>query len=110
MIKNKKELETSINAFFDNMSKYRYRKFQKMLTDATIRRIKYDGEVLTYTDKEMEKENNDYLSKIKKKAKKWNADIILTGILPTLHIEAPDECGHVGDAKLKTRAIADFDA
>ncbi len=32
----------------------------------------------------MEKENNDYLSKIKKKVKKWNADIILTGILPTL--------------------------
>jgi 2,3-bisphosphoglycerate-independent phosphoglycerate mutase len=27
-----------------------------------------------------------------------------------VHIEAPDECGHVGDAKLKTQAIADFDA
>lgn len=27
-----------------------------------------------------------------------------------VHVEAPDECGHVGDAKLKTRAISDFDA
>ncbi|MCC5848261.1 MAG: cofactor-independent phosphoglycerate mutase [Verrucomicrobia bacterium] len=27
-----------------------------------------------------------------------------------VHVEAPDECGHVGDAKLKTRAIEDFDA
>lgn len=27
-----------------------------------------------------------------------------------IHVEAPDECGHVGDAELKTRAIADFDA
>jgi 2,3-bisphosphoglycerate-independent phosphoglycerate mutase len=26
-----------------------------------------------------------------------------------LHIEAPDECGHMGDAKLKTKAIEDFD-
>lgn len=26
-----------------------------------------------------------------------------------LHIEAPDECGHMGDLKLKTRAIEDFD-
>lgn len=27
-----------------------------------------------------------------------------------LHVEAPDECGHLGDAALKTRAISDFDA
>lgn len=27
-----------------------------------------------------------------------------------VHVEAPDECGHVGDAKLKTQAISDFDA
>lgn len=27
-----------------------------------------------------------------------------------VHIEAPDECGHVGDAKLKTEAIEAFDA
>lgn len=27
-----------------------------------------------------------------------------------IHIEAPDECGHVGDAKLKTEAIEAFDA
>lgn len=27
-----------------------------------------------------------------------------------LHVEAPDECGHVGDAKLKTEAIEAFDA
>jgi len=27
-----------------------------------------------------------------------------------VHIEAPDECGHVGDAALKTKAIEDFDA
>jgi 2,3-bisphosphoglycerate-independent phosphoglycerate mutase len=27
-----------------------------------------------------------------------------------LHVEAPDECGHQGDAALKTRAISDFDA
>jgi 2,3-bisphosphoglycerate-independent phosphoglycerate mutase len=27
-----------------------------------------------------------------------------------VHVEAPDECGHLGDAKLKTRAISDFDA
>jgi 2,3-bisphosphoglycerate-independent phosphoglycerate mutase len=27
-----------------------------------------------------------------------------------LHIEAPDECGHMGDAPLKTKAISDFDA
>ncbi len=27
-----------------------------------------------------------------------------------IHVEAPDECGHVGDAKLKTEAIAAFDA
>ncbi|MGA0333499.1 MAG: cofactor-independent phosphoglycerate mutase [Kiritimatiellia bacterium] len=27
-----------------------------------------------------------------------------------VHVEAPDECGHVGDAKLKTKAISDFDA
>lgn len=26
-----------------------------------------------------------------------------------VHIEAPDECGHMGDAKLKTRAIEAFD-
>jgi 2,3-bisphosphoglycerate-independent phosphoglycerate mutase len=26
-----------------------------------------------------------------------------------VHVEAPDECGHVGDAKLKTEAIAAFD-
>jgi len=26
-----------------------------------------------------------------------------------VHIEAPDECGHLGDAALKTRAITDFD-
>lgn len=26
-----------------------------------------------------------------------------------VHVEAPDECGHVGDAKLKTMAISDFD-
>ena len=26
-----------------------------------------------------------------------------------VHVEAPDECGHMGDAKLKTRAIEDFD-
>jgi len=26
-----------------------------------------------------------------------------------VHIEAPDECGHLGDAKLKTQAISDFD-
>jgi len=27
-----------------------------------------------------------------------------------VHVEAPDECGHVGDAKLKTEAITAFDA
>ncbi len=27
-----------------------------------------------------------------------------------VHIEAPDECGHMGDARLKTRAIEEFDA
>lgn len=27
-----------------------------------------------------------------------------------VHIEAPDECGHMGDAKLKTKAIEDFDS
>ena len=27
-----------------------------------------------------------------------------------VHIEAPDECGHQGDAKLKTQAISDFDS
>lgn len=27
-----------------------------------------------------------------------------------VHVEAPDECGHQGDAALKTQAIADFDA
>lgn len=27
-----------------------------------------------------------------------------------LHIEAPDECGHMGNAKLKIKAIEDFDA
>ena len=27
-----------------------------------------------------------------------------------IHIEAPDECGHVGDARLKTEAIEAFDA
>ena len=27
-----------------------------------------------------------------------------------VHVEAPDECGHQGDAQLKTRAISDFDA
>lgn len=27
-----------------------------------------------------------------------------------LHVEAPDECGHLGDAALKTQAITDFDA
>jgi 2,3-bisphosphoglycerate-independent phosphoglycerate mutase len=27
-----------------------------------------------------------------------------------VHVEAPDECGHVGDAKLKTEAIEAFDA
>jgi 2,3-bisphosphoglycerate-independent phosphoglycerate mutase len=26
-----------------------------------------------------------------------------------VHIEAPDECGHMGDAELKTMAISDFD-
>lgn len=26
-----------------------------------------------------------------------------------IHIEAPDECGHMGDGKLKTKAIEDFD-
>jgi 2,3-bisphosphoglycerate-independent phosphoglycerate mutase len=26
-----------------------------------------------------------------------------------VHIEAPDECGHMGDAELKKRAITDFD-
>jgi len=26
-----------------------------------------------------------------------------------IHIEAPDECGHMGDFKLKTQAISDFD-
>ncbi|HEY5653427.1 MAG TPA: cofactor-independent phosphoglycerate mutase [Pontiella sp.] len=27
-----------------------------------------------------------------------------------IHIEAPDECGHMGDAQKKTQAIGDFDA
>jgi 2,3-bisphosphoglycerate-independent phosphoglycerate mutase len=27
-----------------------------------------------------------------------------------IHIEAPDECGHMGDAQQKTRAIEEFDA
>ncbi len=27
-----------------------------------------------------------------------------------VHVEAPDECGHMGDAALKTQAISDFDA
>lgn len=27
-----------------------------------------------------------------------------------VHVEAPDECGHQGDAALKTRAIGDFDS
>jgi len=27
-----------------------------------------------------------------------------------LHVEAPDECGHVGDTNLKVKAIQDFDA
>jgi 2,3-bisphosphoglycerate-independent phosphoglycerate mutase len=27
-----------------------------------------------------------------------------------IHIEAPDECGHMGDAKLKKQAIEEFDA
>ena len=26
-----------------------------------------------------------------------------------MHVEAPDESGHMGDAELKTRAIEDFD-
>lgn len=26
-----------------------------------------------------------------------------------IHVEAPDECGHMGDEKLKTKAIEDFD-
>ncbi|MFN7119051.1 MAG: CBS domain-containing protein [Saprospiraceae bacterium] len=33
---------------------------------------------------EMEAENSDYLQKIREKLKPWNADVILTGILPTL--------------------------
>ncbi len=33
---------------------------------------------------EMEQENREYLDKIRKKLKKWDADLILTGILPTL--------------------------
>lgn len=27
-----------------------------------------------------------------------------------VHVEAPDECGHMGDAQLKTKAIEDFDS
>ena len=37
-------------------------------------------------------------------------DALKTQDFVYLHVEAPDECGHVGDAKLKTQAIADFDA
>lgn len=33
---------------------------------------------------DMEAENIDYLNKIREKLKPWNADVILTGILPTL--------------------------
>ena len=43
---------------------------------------------------------------------KMNAafDILKTKDFVYIHIEAPDECGHMGDAALKTQAIADFDS
>jgi len=36
-------------------------------------------------------------------------DILARHPFAYVHIEAPDECGHLGDAALKTRAITDFD-
>ncbi len=36
-------------------------------------------------------------------------EIIRTSDFAYVHVEAPDECGHMGDAKLKTQAIEDFD-
>lgn len=37
-------------------------------------------------------------------------DLLKDGDFAYLHLEAPDECGHMGDAKLKTKAIEAFDA
>jgi 2,3-bisphosphoglycerate-independent phosphoglycerate mutase len=37
-------------------------------------------------------------------------DFLQRGDFAYLHVEAPDECGHMGDAALKTEAIARFDA
>ncbi|MCC5845613.1 MAG: cofactor-independent phosphoglycerate mutase [Verrucomicrobia bacterium] len=37
-------------------------------------------------------------------------DALKTQDFVYVHVEAPDECGHVGDAKLKTEAIEAFDA
>ena len=34
---------------------------------------------------DLEQENNNYLEKIRKEVKKWDAEVILTGILPTIH-------------------------
>lgn len=35
--------------------------------------------------------------------------LLATHDLAYIHIEAPDECGHLGDSALKIKAIADFD-
>lgn len=37
-------------------------------------------------------------------------DLLKTGDFSYVHIEAPDECGHLGDPKKKRQAIEDFDA
>ncbi len=36
-------------------------------------------------------------------------DVLRTSDFVYVHVEAPDECGHMGDAKLKTQAIGEFD-
>ncbi len=36
-------------------------------------------------------------------------DILRESDFVYVHVEAPDECGHMGDAQLKTRAIGEFD-
>ncbi|MGE4536670.1 MAG: cofactor-independent phosphoglycerate mutase [Desulfovibrio sp.] len=37
-------------------------------------------------------------------------DFLKTGDFVFVHVEAPDECGHAGDAAAKTEAVARFDA
>ncbi|MBU0677966.1 MAG: cofactor-independent phosphoglycerate mutase [Verrucomicrobia bacterium] len=37
-------------------------------------------------------------------------EVLKTDDFVYVHVEAPDECGHMGDAKMKTEAISAFDA